>query len=149
MLGVMPQVLAADEAPEYVTRVVTVYGKVVSTETPVDWPKAPAHELHNGDMFVACYQLGLMYQHGKGVEVDEAKAVDLYVQSCAGGLPEAVRTWHGRMQMAWVFLKIMPRQWSIGKGRVNLALMAPARRCCVLNKRVNLLGMTGASPYSL
>jgi len=52
MLGVMPQVLAADEAPEYAKRLVTVYGNVVVTETPVDWPMTPAHELHNGDFYI-------------------------------------------------------------------------------------------------
>lgn len=52
MLGVMPQVLAADEAPEYAKRLVTVYGNVVATETPVDWPMTPAHEQQSGDIYI-------------------------------------------------------------------------------------------------
>lgn len=40
------------EAPEYMKRVVNVYGNVVATETPTDWPMAPAHVQETSNSFI-------------------------------------------------------------------------------------------------
>lgn len=42
----------ADAAPEYRTLQVPVYGNVVVTQAPLNWPKAPAYQKHAGDTYI-------------------------------------------------------------------------------------------------
>jgi TPR repeat protein len=36
-----------------------------------------------------CYNLGIMYEHGRGVPTDRSKAADLYDATCKAGVRQA------------------------------------------------------------
>lgn len=42
----------AEGTPDYMTLQVPVYGNVVVTQAPLDWPKTPAHQKHSGGSYI-------------------------------------------------------------------------------------------------
>ena len=50
---------------------------------------------------VGCTNLGIMYETGRGVDPDDARAVELYRQGCDGGRPVAAATLGSCRDRAW------------------------------------------------